>query len=446
MSAAKVWRPAPDEVKQEVWRPGPDEVRVPVSAHTRKPRGYNPARLGLESAGVALGIPLAATDFAIEQAPTIGSFIPNPGGPALGAAGGAVVRQLLSDEPPKPMTSGMVSGLIPAAAEPGSAASRLLDVAEQTGAARAADLLGAGMKFGGTLLERGAMNLTPEAGRVAIAERIMATKAGLAKLVNKIVGVADETKGVLRRAQAISTTAGAPLTWQARNIGPEVAQALTPEFEKLPIDADAFANLEKWNKQFFGRRKAVMTATDLHEMKQKADIIAKPIYKALESSAVVDPEVMAWGMYNKAIADNAREKLAGKLLPDGTRVGGLPGGLAEKYAKLNERQSGLIRLKEEAWPVVKAGEKGGAAAKIARRGPSGYTYGAALLGGGSGAAAGHDWKSRTVYGGLGALGMAGLSLPQTMSFLAMVATNPALAKALGIGVKAGAASVTNPER
>ena len=424
----------------------PDNASVVVREHTRKPR-YNPARIGIENAMLATrGVPIPATDAIIEQLPTIGAFIPNPGGPALGTGAGAIARQALSNEPPNPMTARLVSGIVPAAAEPGSAASRLLDVAENVGAARAADLLGAGLKFGGTLLERGAMNLTPEAGKVAIAERIMATKAGLAKLVSKIGGVAGETRGVLRRAQAISQEAGFPLAWQARNIGDDVARQLTPEFEKLPIDADALANLEKWNKQFFGRKNPVMNAEQLHEMKQKADIIAKPIYKALESGEIVDPQVQAWGMYNKAIADNAREKLAGKLLPDGTRIGGLPGGLADKYAQLNERQSGLIRLKGEAWPTVRAGEKGGVAAKIARRGPSGYTYGAALLGGGTGAAAGHDWKSRTVYGGLGALGFAGLSLPQTLSFLALLASNPALAKSLGVGVRAGTAAATAPER
>ena len=429
------WTPKTAKPIEDEWQP--TTARVPVAAHTRAPR-YNPARLAVESGAQALGMPMPMTDFAIDQLPAIGGTLGLFGGPTgatLGAGAGAIARQALSNEPPKPMTAGLVSGMLPAAEEPGSTTSRLLDVAEQMGVSRVADLLGPGMKLAGKGMSRIAMNLTPESARVAIEEGINASKAGLSKLLTRMGRIGEETRAVVRAAPKTAV-------FQPLDAIDAINAKLVPEYSAQAIPEPSLSKIQSLNEAF--RKKGPMNAAQLHAMKQAESRLAAPVYVRGEGGQLIsikDPVEQRW---HQEAAEWANEQLAGRRMPDGTRVGSnLPPDLARRYADLNARESKLIRLKDEAWPVVAKGERGGLASRIAGR-TSGYQVGAMTLGGVEGARHGHSWQQRTTFGVGGSLAGAMLMSPQVLSNLALMLSNPALAQAMGFGVRAGGAAATAP--
>jgi hypothetical protein len=298
------------------------------------------------------------------------------------------------------------------------------------------------MKWLGKGSSRVAMQLTPEAAQVAIDEGIAATKAGLRRLMGRIGEVSDKTVQIVRRGSAQGFRVQAP------DIVRDITAEITPKLEKQALFSGDVAQVDQWNKQFINDHPGLIDPVKLHEIKQTSDRVAKPIWNAIERGEVVSPGDQLWATWHRSISDWARDKLGGRVLADGTRVGGLPGGLAQKYADMNARQSGLIRLKDEAWPVVTRAEKGGVGSQVGRR-MSGYQVGrvggAMATGGLIGGTHGNNWEQHMMYGLLGSAAGGLVMSPQILSQLALILANPAVARSLGFGLKTSAAAATAPE-
>jgi hypothetical protein len=375
----------------------------------------------------------------INQLPTAGMVAAGP----PGALTGALLQQGLSPTPPHPILGGPI--------DPYSLQARAQQVAEQTLAAKAGELVGPGVKATGRAAEwlgaktgaagavktiwpgleawgKGAMRiagqLTPESAQTAIDHGILMTKGGLEKLGAKIGDIANATKAV---------AASVPVTQWATQIGPEaqdeILSHLPPNIAAQPEANVAVARAMKFMDNLKTSHGGdLVSAGDLQSIKQAADQIANPIFEKLQMKQVVPPDEQLTAQLNKAVADWARDKLTGHVLEDGTRVGGIGGGVGNRLAQLNGVQSKLIQLKNEiAAPVIRA-EGGGNIGRVIRKG-SGYTAGVAagsLIGGSQG----HSSGQRAILGGTGALIGAAAMSPPVLSWIAQMLSNPAMAKTL----------------
>jgi hypothetical protein len=435
----------------------PDYARVPVAAHTRKPRALSDkeirGRVLKTGISARTGIPEGVIETGVNLLPAIGSMIPNPGGPALGAGVGALARQGAADVlgmgESRPI-SGALTGV-----KPGTLLSNVLDIAEQAGLGKAGEFIGPGVKIGGKTIIPGletigrgmtrvSMNLTPEATQTAIKAGFAATRRHLDKLMGRIGRISERQLQVLQQTPPTNV-------FQTRDLASYLDRTLIQPAKRGAKSQETIAKLEKWtNEMIESHPTGQLTAPEVHVMAQLSRQEAAPVIekgaKGIQVTAR-DPLEQKWF---KATVDWANDQLAGPKI-NGFRTGAganLPRPIAAQYARLNRVQSKLIDLANRARPIIQAGEKGGAGKTLVRS-VNKYTAGVVGLGalGGFGAGyalPGNTWADRTTHGLMGSVALGMAASPANLSRLSLMISNPQVAQFLAMLQQTAAAGGTAP--
>lgn len=282
---------------------------------------------------------------------------------------------------------------------------------EQTGSELGGRVIGAGLK----VLARGPMMAAlrrvkigdTNLGKVALDERIPVTQKGLEKLNKKI----DVWK--TERAAHLDAAGKAGHVFQPADLAYEAARRVMREVKGAPkIKRDEIKAIKSWAKQFTRDNPDVIDPNKLLELRQIADDIATPIYKNIEAAArgkgqPVEALTKIEGRLNRELAKIARTHL-NNIGPKGAH-----GKSTIEYAT-NQLEK-LTHLKQALSPLVEKGMP--LAGKVVQPG----------VGAGLGAAVGGA-KTHSPQGALaGAAIGAGAAHPATLSHMALLMSNPALA-------------------
>lgn len=334
------------------------------------------------------------------------------GGAGLGGAGGAAAEQLLRRAVglPAPESSAEAAGQI--GLKGGEQA-----LAEAGGRALA-PVIGAGARILGKNvpgLAKAFMQsaLGPEgyartdAAATALREGISASKAGVRKLVGKIMDASTQAERVVSTPR-LKRIVLDPLRDVADQAETEVLQQLGKGTES---DA-ARQQLQQLKQSFIGdtNNRNGVNVPRLLEIKRDSDKIAKPIYNALNKpDAVVAASDIVRARWHRALADRARALLYGH---EGGMVGLAPGlkPIEERLGELKDLRRLVSKRGASQIPL---------ASRIAGRGAAGAA--GALAGA---AAPAPSYGQRGQHALEGALLASILGTPSNISNLALLLSSP----------------------
>ena len=439
------WVPTTAKPVDDGWQP--TTAKVPVAAHSRKPRGK--VNMFDQMAQTTQAMPgyqqeaLKVAKPAVDLLPAVGSFA----GP-VGAGVGAIARQALSTEPPQPL-SGAIGGVAP-----GSLLSRALDLVEQASLAKLGTKIGPGIKVRGRTIipgmeqmGRGVMRMslgltTPQA-RTAIKTGFTVAQKKLDVLMNRIGSIGERQMELLGEAPPTAI-------FQTRDLAQYIDRTLIQPAKRNMKSGDTVAKLQKWTEEMLlDHPTGQMTAQELHTAAQLARQEASPILEKAGKGIQVtqrDPWEQKWF---KATSDWANDMLAGPKNLQGVRTGQgsqLGPVLGGKYARWNRANSRLIDLKNRVLPIVKKQEQGGPLKQlIGSINP--YTagvVGGGLVGGVVGATApSTSWGQRAMQGLAGSVGGAALGLKAPE--IALLMSNPQFARQMAMLQQTLGAAFTAPQ-
>lgn len=332
----------------------------------------------------------------------VGGFPGAVGGAALGGGFGEASKQLINRVRGReaPTTSLEAAG----------------DIALQAGVQGASEGVGLGAMKAGKMAAHGLMDfairpaptVAKEFGDIAgtaIAERLPVGSIipGTTKGSNLAQRALRESSGKTRDLLSKSDAAGERIGAEALARGP-VSQ-LAGDIAKQPLSESELRQVSNLFAEYLETQPSQMRPTAVKDMKQAAQRIAKPIFKALNAGNAPPAGEALKAQFNKAIADGAKESL--EQLPSVGAAVGKSEARTQRLIGANKaiRQAEVRRLPliaEVAAPVV------------------GATIGGATSG---------DPKS--IGGGVGAAVLTRAMLsPRTTSRVALGLTNPAIQQAI----------------
>lgn len=345
--------------RQEGTQNGPGSQISPSAVQEAVMRfgGFLPAAGGL--AGGLLGGG-AGTVFGLG----VGSVPGAIGGAGLGGAGGQAAEQLLR----RSVGLGAPESSSEAAKQIGLSGGE--QALAEAGGRALAPVIGAGTRILGKNvpgLAKGLMQaaLGPEgyartdAAATALREGISASKAGVRKLVGKIMEGSTQAERLVS-ARHLRRIVMDPM----RDIADQAERDVLEQLGKGTESDAARRQLKELKQGFVGdtNNRHGVTVPRLLEIKRDSDKIAKPIYNALNKpDAVVAASDIVRARWNRALADRARTLLYGQ---EGGAQGLVPG--------LKAVEQRLGELKDLRRVVTRRGKgEVGIAAKLAGRGAAG---------------------------------------------------------------------------
>lgn len=379
----------------------PPSAKTPVKAHSRKPRigaaigGTVGGLAGLVSGPAApLVSPLASTaGGALGEAAQQGAEGPIPLGASLNPVG-TIIQNLVTfgSDPQEIAKQGLEQGIAGGLGEAG----------------------GLAVKAAGGPLMRAALRSTPEVAQTAIKETVTATKEGMKKILGRIGEAGANTMNIVRQAT------GTGARFDHWGIEKELFNEMTAGMKGLPGDKARRAYVSNLGISFLGEnRRTNMTPAQLHILKMRADELAEPLYRKLNSPGgrLTERESLSLRWY-KGFADKVRETLDPVI----------PG-----YREANQATSELIGVKNALSKPARQGASFGQ--RALERGA--LPAAGATIGGGLGMQRGETAGERAAYGAAGAALGGGLATPQALSMLALQAQNPIIAQFISSLLRGG---------
>lgn len=228
------------------------------------------------------------------------------GGAALGGGAGEAARQLIN------RFRGAEAPATPLQAATG--------IATEGGVQGASELAGAGLMKGASMAAHGLMDfairpaptVAEEFGDIAgtaLKERLPvgrvlpASARGSSIAREALRDASGETRGLLTAAEQAGTT------FSPGAIARGPVTELVGQIAKQPLSESELNQVSRLFSEYVNTQPDQMSPNALKDMKQAAQRIAKPIFKALNSGNAVPAGESLKANFNKAIADGAKEAL-----------------------------------------------------------------------------------------------------------------------------------------
>jgi len=257
---------------------------------------------------------------------------------------------------------------------------------------------------------RGAMGVAlkaaPREAATAVREGIPATSGGVRKLFGKIGQVGNDIRAAVTRASR-----GGKLRLNPQGVAKEIEKRVQADLGKSStIGAAELDKLADLRAQFEKNSGSALKLDQAHVFKQSAGAEASPQFVRLENGQQVqlpsDPVKQLWKLHESEVLNETLRK----VVPE--------------YEKLNARQSELIALKNVLAPDIPGRLGAGARFMQVATSPAARTIGGATAGAMLPA---HSPGARVEH----AMAGAALSNPAVLSYLALIANNPALLRLVG---------------
>lgn len=226
------------------------------------------------------------------------------GGAALGGAAGEAVRQQIGDliGIPKPQT----------------AVERATDIGKEAAIQGAAEMGGRALAAGGKALGRGMVENAVRPSitlqrefpgvidtivkeRLPVGAGITGGEKGSERAARRLAEESQAVKDLLAKA-----TAGGK-SFETSKLAEPVLKLLDDVAEQ-PLSKADMGRLEKMLDEFTAK-KGSLSPLDVQKLKQRAQAIAKPIYKAAARGEPVSAEASMEGRFNAAIASGAKDAM-----------------------------------------------------------------------------------------------------------------------------------------
>lgn len=239
----------------------------------------------------------------------VGGVVGATGGATLGGATGEAVKQLINRARGKPA--------------PGTPLEAAAQIGKQGAVQGGSQLAGEGLARGASMAAHGLMDfairpaptVAEEFGDIAgtaLKERIPVGSVlpGAQKGSNIARSAMRESAGNTRRLLTGAEKAGT--TFSARGVASGPVTEMAGEIAKQPLSDSELNQVARMFSEYLDTRggvNATIKPNDLKDMKQAAQRIAKPIFRALNKGEVVPAGESLKGQFNKAVAQGAQGAL-----------------------------------------------------------------------------------------------------------------------------------------
>jgi hypothetical protein len=321
------------------------------------------------------------------------------GGAALGGAAGEAAKQLVNR--------------IRGAGAPPTPLAAATDIGKEAAMQGGGELAGHGLMKGAGMAAHGLMDFAIRpAPTVAeefgdIAATALRERLPVGSVLPGMSKGSEQARAVMRESaqntRGLLTEAGqAGTSFRPQDVARGPVTGLVGNIAKQPLSDSELNHVSRLFAEYVNTQGARMSPDALKDMKQAAQRIAKPIFRAINSGNAVPAGESLKAQFNKAIADGAKDAL--ETIP----------GIAESEA----RTQSLIG----ATKAIRRAE--------VRRLPLVAEVAAPAVGGAVAAASGQDAKTRAGEGIGGALLTRMLLSPRSTSRAALSLTAPAIQQAL----------------